>query len=458
MATVREVLRKNLEAAKVQLEFFGFTPGKIRIKPIGGGEYRCWCDVGGSGWEDVVDADDAFKGYAMEGLMRSFIEAFTTMEPTVVNEWGSYHDYRHVAGEDTGMLAEAVETIDCRMMHYEEHELEMFWATDAVEFIPDRLDEIIGDAPLVVYHRKGKDWCVAPRIDHFDVAVYYLDGDRNVRCWTQIEGCMQHNVEETERVQACSRFIQGCKDDLEIRCIALRLTRKAVSMETFIPELGDKETLREKAFDFCCNYYQKNNSGVGWNRGFNGDFPVVSDRETFVGFLREVGAFKHQPESALKDSMKLYRLGEKFGFVTRFDFSSEESVAVEFLFEDSYSIHVDANEFEEHDCNWIEVYREVVRPQVQRRKEIEKMNALKAKVGKNLKEVAKKLWVRFKDSIDAGNCVFGSTEFIKRHQISLEKLGAIRGDALLELEDTEFTRRIIYALSAKHPEVLEGLV
>jgi hypothetical protein len=139
MATVREVLRTNLEAAKQQVEFFGFTPGKIKIKALGGGKYRCWCKRGEglNDWESIVPSENAFDGDLMEELMVSFIESFDSIEPDLVNErWGSYHDYSFVAGEDTDMLAEAIETIDCRMKNYDEHELDMFWSFDAVELKP----------------------------------------------------------------------------------------------------------------------------------------------------------------------------------------------------------------------------------------------------------------------------------------------------------------------------------
>jgi hypothetical protein len=152
--------------------------------------------------------------------------------------------------------------------------------------------------------------------------------------------------------------------------------------------------------------------------------------------------------------MNLYRLGEKLGFHSQFDFNGE-GVAVEFIVgEEEYSVHVDANEFEECDRDWKTVLREYVIPQVARRRLIANQNALKEKIGNNLKEYASKLWVRFKDSIQAGNCQFGSEQFVKRHHLDLNKLGAIRGDYLLELEETEFTKRVIYSLAIQHSEEL----
>lgn len=457
MATVRQVLRKNLEEAVYFLANFNWDAGKVKVKALGNDLYKVWTTK--STWEKEVSKEDVFDGDLMENMIRELIESFDTLEPDIVNEqWGSYHDYSFVAGEDSGFLGESVKEIDCRMHNYDEGELDIFWAFDAVDFIPEQLKEIIQDAPIVVYHRKGKDWRVSPLVESFDCEVFYLDeDDRSMEYWTQMEGKMLHNIEDfSEEVSACVNFIQGCKDDLELKCIARKLIKKAEAMNPFITNAFNEDVLIDNAFNFCSEFYQSNNTGTGWNTGFNGDFPDITDKETFEDFLITFEDFKHQPEMALKDSMKLYRLGEKIGFEASFDFSSDDSVSVEFLVEEAYSVHVSGEEFECHNYDWMKVYREEVLPQVQRRKIIAQMDAVKAKVGSNIKQVARKLWVGFNDSLQAGNCYFGSNEFIKRHHISLEKLGAIRGDWLLEMEDTDFTRRIILSLAAQKPEVLEA--
>jgi hypothetical protein len=81
--------------------------------------------------------------------------------------------------------------------------------------------------------------------------------------------------------------------------------------------------------------------------------------------------------------------------------------------------------------------------------------AIQSKLSDNIMEVSKNIWVSFKDSIDSGNCLFGTNQFIQRHNINLNEIGGIRGDALLEMEDSEYTRRIIYMKAANDATILK---
>lgn len=459
MATVREVLNKNLELAKLELERFGFKPGKIKIKAEGEGEYRCWCSYENEErfWEEIYSKEQAFDGDEMELMVFSFLKSFTDPEAESVNgHYGSYHDYTFVAGEDTGYLSDSIVSVDCRISNYDEWALYDFWNFHMNEFVPDELDSIIDKEPIVVYHRKGKDWHVSPLIETVECEVYYLDNERDIYYWGDFEGQMAHFVDEkSETVAACVKFIEDCKDNIELKGVAKLLVAKTESMNDFLTEPLDEELLREKAFDFCYEYYAENNSNMGWNNGFNGDFPSINDSEVFEDFLKEFDQFKHQPELALKDSIKLYRLGEKLDFTADFDFIDNVTFSINFNVSNTYSIHVSSEEFIDCEESWTQVYREVVLPQVYRRIEIDQMNSIKRKIKNNLKDFAKNIWVRFEDSLSAGNCKSGSEGFLKRNHISLDKLGAIRGDWLLEMEDSQFTQRIIYSLASMKPELLK---
>ncbi len=53
------------------------------------------------------------------------------------------------------------------------------------------------------------------------------------------------------------------------------------------------------------------------------------------------------------------------------------------------------------------------------------------------------IWVGFKDSLNGGNCRFGTDKFCKDHNINLDEIGGIRADYLLEMETTSFTKRAV---------------
>ena len=45
--------------------------------------------------------------------------------------------------------------------------------------------------------------------------------------------------------------------------------------------------------------------------------------------------------------------------------------------------------------------------------------------------------------MESGNCKFGTMQFVSKHGIDLNKIGAIRGDYLLSIENSNFTMRAV---------------
>ena len=66
---------------------------------------------------------------------------------------------------------------------------------------------------------------------------------------------------------------------------------------------------------------------------------------------------------------------------------------------------------------------------------------------KELYEKASRVFVSVEDSLESGNCKFGTMQFISKHGIDLNKIGGIRGDYLLNIEKSNFTTRAVqYAI------------
>jgi hypothetical protein len=64
------------------------------------------------------------------------------------------------------------------------------------------------------------------------------------------------------------------------------------------------------------------------------------------------------------------------------------------------------------------------------------------------------VFVSIEDSIESGNCSVGTMNFISQHRINTKKIGGIRGDALLEIENSVFTRRaVLHALKKRKEKV-----
>ena len=58
-------------------------------------------------------------------------------------------------------------------------------------------------------------------------------------------------------------------------------------------------------------------------------------------------------------------------------------------------------------------------------------------------EKASRVFVGIDDSIGSGNCQYGTTQFIVKHHIDTKKIGGIRGDVLLQMENSNFTKRAV---------------
>jgi hypothetical protein len=56
---------------------------------------------------------------------------------------------------------------------------------------------------------------------------------------------------------------------------------------------------------------------------------------------------------------------------------------------------------------------------------------------------AKSVFVGMQDSIDSGNCVSGTKSFCSRFKVDTNKIGGLRGDLLLEMDYSSFTRRAV---------------
>ncbi|MCK9552338.1 hypothetical protein [Aquamicrobium sp.] len=65
-------------------------------------------------------------------------------------------------------------------------------------------------------------------------------------------------------------------------------------------------------------------------------------------------------------------------------------------------------------------------------------------------EKSSHVFVGLEDSLDSGNCNTGTMAFCHRHGIDTKNIGGIRGDVILSMEFTNFTRRAVMQAIVKH--------
>ena len=61
------------------------------------------------------------------------------------------------------------------------------------------------------------------------------------------------------------------------------------------------------------------------------------------------------------------------------------------------------------------------------------------------------------DSLSSGNCNLGTNQFVARYGINTSITGGIRGDILLGLESSSYTKRAVaYAIANKYNQEIQG--
>lgn len=450
MATVSQAIRQNIQNCQDHLADLNYSfEGKehrIKVKSLGGGEYK----VLSGNWEYSASKVEAFDEGDMRKMCLSYIENITGVDldetPDVdVNK--TSHGYSLVVGNANNEFAkDTLVDIDCRLDNFGQNTNMVFWQLEdfGFDFLKGVLQEIIGSQPLVVYHYKGKRWHIAPEMSLLEMPVCYLDDDRDIdESWYyRIEGEVLHCIDDTqaqETISELEKAIKLEKDNQEnLGVIEIMLDKITSYLEDMV-EGYDPENTKDALSSYVFEYYENSEPEGRLRSGFYG---MIFDPDN-VGVALKVCA----PE--LREQIVGYKELNKLARRHGFDFQVD-AIGIE-LIVNGYSIHISSEEFEDEGCAWAEVYRNIVIPQVQRRMELDAQKEIKMLVGNRIKEVAQNIWVSFSDSMEAGNCQSGSKDFVLRHGIDLDKLGGIRGDRLLELENTEFTQRIIYSKLKDNP-------
>lgn len=479
MATKSQVIRQNLSQIASDLASEASFPlKKLKVKAIGNDQYEVKY---GDSDIAILDGDDCFSWKSMNVLCEIFIESLTEINPKAAGAGSFRGGNASVYGEENldRVADDHLHRIDCRMTNYDHSEIDMFWSCDAKDWLPERLKEINADGyPLSVYHYKGKDWYVAPNIVNLTYRVYSLDEEtREIGYESCEEVEVLCYVSDAAKAVAdeMAEFIESTKDNLELRCVASKIGDSVNSLTHFFESTQIKVThenadgsqrvceyeledvVREHAFDYVSNHYETCKEAKIWRTsGFHGEI-LEPDAETVTAFLKAT-----YPDLKIVNQSKMEKFAAKLGFELSFDFAEKNTWnrtelhgSIKFTNKENSRdhYHVSSEEFEECGRDWKVVFRDVVQPMVQRRAMQEIDRIIKTKLQGRLKEVAEHVWVTFSDSIKAGNCEFGSRQFVERNHINLNELGAIRGDALLEMEDSDFTRRIILMKAANDANV-----
>lgn len=358
--------------------------------------------------------------------------------------YSKYSDHCHVHGGLSVMNPDwnAVVKVDGTLSNYNDGVVDDFWR-DGLECEKSWLEEIDPKGNIAVYHRKGKDWYIGYTLHTEEYQLLYLyEGEEESEY-----ALFQYYKEDKELHSQIVESIRGLVKDCEVKGYAYN-------------------ELRER------NFYSSSDSV--WNDNddiFNLDLIDVafnSERTEFASLLfdlvnwDEVTDDRKSPARAVKRAYDKWI--EKY-IVGKADNGRFEEFK-DLIADSGYTLTKTPIPQTDHEQKCVAYKNEEYHFFLG---ELYGADSASAFFGKIQAALAKRLmeklehtaliqksvnvFVGFNDSIESGNCKSGTEEFCHRHHIDTSRIGGVRGDELLRMEFTNFTRRAVMQAVVKH----EGL-
>lgn len=367
---------------------------------------------------------------------------------------GEYYDgdYSLVHGGRRVQDMGDCEEINGRVDHYNEFVDYDFWR-EGESCIKEHLKEIDKDEKLAVYHRKGKDWYVGKSISSDDGYIVYHE-----------EGYDYEKGEYEEEYYECYYTVSGediSKKQAEIVEV-LKSYKKDYDARSYVYNelhLGDGS-------------YYNDNDDLWWKlnlmMGEDGGYDYKNIIFESLDFKDYKDSFRNIVEKEIDERVKvssrlmitvreisdIFALGDGRVVVYN-ELALMKRLGASNGYELVYSQHENSDSFDwaikelasgeeyhfkiediigEDIPGLIEYYLFQIHKRINLRVADEEFDKLKTRV-----------FIGFGDNYNAGNCDTGINEFIVRHSLNREKIGGIRGDVLMEMENSQYTRGAVMA-------------
>lgn len=318
------------------------------------------------------------------------------------------------------------------------------------------LKEIDPNNQIAVYHRKGKDWYVGYSIFVQDMLICYKDEDTEYAKdeYEQEEiyfNSFQQNEELLNEVYA---YIKNVKIDLEIKSYISNEIDKDYEYRNSDLNFELLALIYEDISDFKNEILEQ----ISWDlKTLKTNFIEVADKviqervKMHEDLTIEIGRLswisKKTDCYVAEEKTKQYshlailkKLEKRYGYeLTRTAVSSSSKTIEWAIKKDSEEYHFNIAEVIANDISGEVSLKDFLR-NVFHALETRKLEKIE---DSELYAKASKVFVSFKDSIVSGNCEFGTKAFANKHRINTNKIGGLRGDFLLGLENSSFTKRAV---------------
>ena len=347
------------------------------------------------------------------------------------DSWEYNGDYTLYHGPSICLDDSEVERIDGRLSYYNESVVDDFWNFTMAD--EDPFSWVDPDGKVSVYARKGKDWYVTNGIEQEQIFLTYKNDEGELveeeEFWYFV------SIADDDLVEKVADVVRNMVVEVEIRGL--------INNELQIGNWSYKEKYEYNKGLFNLKIlnkeYEERLDEVGfeildlidWDGYGDVEYKVTQAYEKFL--LRDMdednklfGKYSH--------FNKLKKIVENEGkelVYTLVDGNiSNKQWAIKYKGEEYHFLL--SSLFEESPRKFYDYISEQLTKRTTERIEMAKMI-----------EQAKHVFVGIDDSTKSGNCTFGTKSFCARFGIDTNKIGGIRGDALLSLDYSPFTRRAV---------------
>ena len=345
--------------------------------------------------------------------------------------WEYNGDYTLFHGPSICADDSEVERIDGRIYNYNEAAVDDFWNFTIVD--EDPFSWVDPDNRVSVYARKGKDWYVTSGVVHEQIFLTYRD--ENGELVEDEEFWYFANTADDELVGEVERLVRNMKTEVEVRSI--------INNEL---HYGNWSGYADYEHNSICNY-------ILLAKHFSED-----ELEELRWEILDLVDWKTNgpPESMVEKAYEKFMLSnidDKEWLFGKYRHLEQLRRIVED--EGKELVYSQVIEFSEHK-QWAIKYKneeyhfflsELYKTGPRKFYEIVSSNIAKRRSEKIEKDTlmrkAARVFVGLEDSVNSGNCKSGTKAFCDRFDIDTVKIGGIRGDTLLALDYSPFTRRAV---------------
>ena len=430
---VRELINSGLKGV-TEIDIFVTYPEIVGYFPIS--KYSASLEDQKEMMEDLL----RLEGYTLYGdELQEYLD-----EPEYLDDMMTFKryaddeywngDYHLLHGEGVCQNTGDCEYLDGRMSYANNIILNDFWQN--IDGLQDYLEEIDPDNKICVYTRKGKDWYIGYTYNQEEICVSYLDEDEN----EDEEVFWGYTYQEdSELINEVYIMLDEDKNSLELKSYIyneLRINDEhsdwSYNDDIFNLKIINKEFNEDRleAARVIGDYVQ-------WDNSAGAETLTADAYESWLKAHLEdeilLGKYRH-----LKMLRRIAEADGKELVYTRIsDFTDEKAYAIRFKGEE---YHFTLSELFNEAPN--KFYSEITKSLSKRLLEKYEQTLLVQK--------AKRVFVGLEDSYKAGNCKTGTSSWVKEHHIDTNKIGGIRGDEILRMDYSDFTRRTVLEALVSH--------